>query len=70
MKSGNNQEGFLVKPNNKDGDVFIISFPKSGRTWLRLLLGKLFALHFKLEITEELDLLLFEKLASICPDLP
>ena len=70
MKSGNNQEGFLVKPNNKDGDVFIISFPKSGRTWLRLLLGKLFALHFKLEITEKLDLLSFEKLSSICPDIP
>ncbi|MGH7998900.1 MAG: sulfotransferase domain-containing protein [Brasilonema sp.] len=75
MKGGivtsNNQKKDLVQPNyNEDGDAFVISFPKSGRTWLSLLLGKLFALHLKLEITEELNLLLFDKLASICPEIP
>ncbi|NER39959.1 MAG: sulfotransferase domain-containing protein [Oscillatoria sp. SIO1A7] len=41
---------------SEDGEVFIISFPKSGRTWLRLLLGKVFALHFSLKYVNLLEL--------------
>ncbi len=30
-------------------DAFVLSFPKCGRTWLRVLLGRVFQLHFGLE---------------------
>jgi hypothetical protein len=30
-------------------DVYILSYPKCGRTWLRLMLGKALALHFSLD---------------------
>lgn len=53
---------------NLDGEVFIISFPKSGRTWLRLLLGKVFALHFGIE--ENDNLLMLDELASVCSSMP
>jgi hypothetical protein len=51
-------EHFLV-------DIYILSFPKSGRTWLRVLLTKLFNLKFK----TPLDLELF-RITSVHPNLP
>ncbi len=36
-------------------EVVIVSFPKSGRTWLRLLLGKVLCDHYGLPETELLD---------------
>ncbi len=30
---------------NRMADVFVLSFPKTGRTWLRLLLGKALSIH-------------------------
>ncbi len=65
----NNQEVLSGKNNNQDEDALVISVPKSGRTWLRILLGKLFALHFNLEI-EETNIIFLDKLASICPEIP
>jgi hypothetical protein len=50
-------------------DIFLISFPKSGRTWLRLLLGKVFTLHFDIDIAN-INLLLLDELALICSDIP
>lgn len=34
-------------------DAFLISYPKCGRTWLRLLIGKAIQLHYSLAETEE-----------------
>ncbi|MGH7963933.1 MAG: hypothetical protein ACRERD_19280, partial [Candidatus Binatia bacterium] len=30
-------------------DAFLLSFPKCGRTWLRMMLGKVFELHFGID---------------------
>ena len=38
---------------HKITDVYVISFPKCGRTWLRILLGKVLQLHYNLEIPNE-----------------
>jgi len=35
----------------------VISYPKAGRTWLRLLLGKLFQVHYDIRLTHRSDLL-------------
>jgi hypothetical protein len=42
---------------NKMADAFILSFPKCGRTWLRVLLGKAISLHHGIEVDDvgELD---------------
>jgi hypothetical protein len=37
-------------------DVYLLSYPKSGRTWLRLMLGKALALRFDLENVDLLEL--------------
>lgn len=37
-------------------DVFILSYPKSGRTWLRLMVGKALALHFSLDSISPLQI--------------
>ncbi len=50
-----------------EADVYLISFPRCGRTWLRLILGKAFALHFQLEGA---DLLKLRRLARSCPRIP
>ncbi len=38
-------------------DVYLISYPKCGRTWLRLLIGKTIAAHFHLPEDEDIILL-------------
>ncbi len=48
-------------------DVAIVSYPKCGRTWLRLLLGRAIALHFGLSNDNLLEL---EELAAACPAIP
>jgi hypothetical protein len=37
-------------------DVYILSYPKCGRTWLRLMLGKALALHFGLDSINPLQI--------------
>ena len=34
-------------------DAYIVSFPKCGRTWLRLLIGKALSLHFGLDFDDD-----------------
>ncbi len=48
-------------------DVFIISFPKCGRTWLCCMLGKAMALHFNILDENCINL---EGLARECPEMP
>jgi hypothetical protein len=36
-------------------DCYVVSYPKAGRTWLRVLLGKLFALHCELAESDIFD---------------
>lgn len=48
-------------------DVFLISFPKCGRTWLSLMLGKVFTLRYELRETQLLEL---HRLARSYPDVP
>lgn len=46
-------------------DVYLISYPKCGRTWLRLMIGKTIATHF--QIPEEEDVLLLRWKRKIHP---
>lgn len=34
-------------------DVYIVSYPKCGRTWLRLLIGKVLCLHYQLDLDND-----------------
>ena len=52
---------------NRGGDVYLISFPKAGRTWLRIMLGKVLALHYGLEDSGLLEL---HRLAETRPGIP
>jgi len=49
--------------------VYVVSFPKCGRTWLRLLLGKALALEHKVEASFE-DTLCLTPVAERIPTLP
>ena len=51
----------------KSCDAFLISFPKCGRTWLRLMIGKAFEEHFNLGNANILEL---HQLAALHPDIP
>lgn len=52
-------------------EVFLISFPKCGRTWLRLMLGRAIASHFELQHPNILPLMLeLEPLAHLHPKIP
>lgn len=48
-------------------DAYLISYPKSGRTWLRLMIGRVMQQHYG--VTED-DLLELPKLANAAPDAP
>lgn len=48
-------------------DAFLLSFPKCGRTWLRLMLGRALRLHFGVP---EADLLDLRKLHRLRPGIP
>jgi hypothetical protein len=48
-------------------EAYIISYPKSGRTWLRLLLGKVLCDQFGVEPTQMLDTLRATCLAGVTP---
>ena len=47
--------------------VAILSYPKCGRTWLRLMLGKVIQLRFGLE---NMDLMELEAVYGLCPRIP
>lgn len=48
-------------------DAIVISFPKCGRTWLRIMLGEYFRLHFSLP---EIELLELHRLSWKYPQVP
>jgi hypothetical protein len=48
-------------------EAYIISYPKSGRTWLRLLLGKVLCDQFQIDHTMMLDTLLATCRARVTP---
>jgi hypothetical protein len=52
---------------NREADVFLLSFPKAGRTWLRLLIGKAIAVQHDLAPP---DLMALEQLADAVPGTP
>lgn len=37
-------------------DIIVVSFPKSGRTWLRVMLGEYLRLHFDIEVQHVVDI--------------
>jgi len=52
-------------------DVYIISFPKSGRTWLRLMIGRAIVNQFSLSIHDRLECMLYlHKLAALHSSIP
>lgn len=51
----------------KEGDVYLLSFPKAGRTWLRMLIGKALADHFAIPDAELIEL---HRLAAGRPGVP
>lgn len=48
-------------------EFFLISYPKCGRTWLRLMLGRVFQTHFGLTDTNLLEL---HELGQLHPNIP
>lgn len=54
-------------PTKTESDFFLISFPKCGRTWLRLMIGRVFQTHFSLNDANLLDL---GQLAQFHPNIP
>ena len=52
----------------KSSDAYLLSFPKCGRTWLRIMLGKVIQLHYQLP--EDVNLVNIGFLASINPEIP
>ena len=53
---------------HKQTDVYLISYPKCGRTWLRLMIGKTIAQQYSLPEDEEILFLRWSK--KIHPDIP
>lgn len=51
----------------KEGEVYLLSFPKAGRTWLRMLIGKALADHFGLP---QADLIEIHRMAGGRPEIP
>jgi hypothetical protein len=52
-------------------DAYLISFPKCGRTWLRLMIGNIFARHFSFDHPEiQRKMLKLEPLAELNPAVP
>src|SRR4030042_5207218 len=49
-------------------DIYLLSYPKCGRTWLRLMIGKAIALHFSLP--DEEDILFLRTNRRVHPDVP
>ena len=50
-------------------DVFILSFPKAGRTWLRLMLGRLLSEHYRIDASYD-ELLHLKPLTGKVPGVP
>lgn len=53
---------------NRNTDVYLISYPKCGRTWLRLMVGRAISRHFNLP--EQEDVLLLRSRRALPPGVP
>lgn len=53
---------------HKNTDVYLVSYPKCGRTWLRLLIGRTIANYYGLPKTE--DILFLNWKGRVHPDIP
>ncbi|MBN2451067.1 MAG: sulfotransferase domain-containing protein [Lentisphaeria bacterium] len=53
----------------RSGAAFLLSYPKAGRTWVRLLLGKVLADHFGLDASFD-DILALDHLHDLYPHVP
>ena len=53
---------------HRNTDVYLLSYPKCGRTWLRLMMGKAIASHFSLPGSEEI--LFLKRNQRLHPDVP
>lgn len=61
-------DDFLRWYAHQKADVYLISYPKSGRTWLRLLIGYAITKHYSLP--EQEDTLLLNTRKKLHPDVP
>lgn len=62
-----NLKKLLKKRKKWRADFFLLSYPKCGRTWLTLQLGRAIQQHFGLSVP---NLLKLSRLAEACPDVP
>jgi hypothetical protein len=53
--------------NSKKSDVFLISYPKCGRTWLRMLIGRAIFNHYGLEFQNPLEYVKQTAMKSFLP---
>jgi hypothetical protein len=60
-------KSLAIRHERNAADVLLVSFPKCGRTWLRLLIGRAVQQHFRLG---DANLLELHKLAGLHPDIP
>jgi len=51
-------------------DYYLISFPKCGRTWLRLMMGKYFQKHYKIDEAPKADILEVTPLSNYNSQIP
>ncbi len=58
----------LASYRHRRADVYLVSFPKCGRTWLRVMIGRAFQVHFGLPAGA--DLVELHRLAELDPRVP
>ena len=51
-------------------DVFLLSFPKCGRTWLRMMIGKSLSLQYNLNNVSNYDIMRVDTLHKMHPEMP
>lgn len=62
------KSGRTQAENDRDpARVYVISFPKSGRTWLRMLIGKILCDRYSLDETQMLDTISLTAKAGVLP---
>jgi len=57
----------FVRKHIKGYDAYLVSFPKCGRTWLRLQIGRALQQHFQLAVSNPLKLMLMSDLSPAVP---
>ena len=58
-----------VFKNHESADIYMISYPKTGRTWLRALIGKYLSLKYKVAVSAE-DKILSTEFMTVRSNLP